>query len=78
MTMTSFIQHLSAVLEKQTQEITKLKEWLEKNSANNNDDDEDREGFQNYIEQRYPGVYEKQSLLHPMETGHDEHLTTGW
>jgi DNA-binding transcriptional regulator GbsR (MarR family) len=38
------------VLEKQTQEIAKLKEWLEKNSANNNDE-EDREGFQNYIEQ---------------------------
>lgn len=48
--MTSFIQHLSVVLEKQTQEIAKLKEWLEKNSANNNDE-EDREGFQNYIEQ---------------------------
>lgn len=50
MTLTSFIQHLSVVLEKQTQEIAKLKEWLEKNSANNNDE-EDREGFQNYIEQ---------------------------
>lgn len=50
MTLKTFIDHLSLVLKKQTEEITKLKEWMERSSNLEQYKNEDVEAFQRIIE----------------------------